>query len=150
MNKMINNYPDVKKLIKRFYGADEFIKGNTRYCLWIENDDLQLAKSIPSIRKRIENIKSFRLNSKKTATKKLATRPHQFEDLNISKNNCIIVPSVSSERRKYIPIGFLEKNVIVSNAAHVIYDPPLYLLSILCSYMHMKWVFTVGGYLGSR
>ena len=69
MNKMINNYPDVKKLIKRFYGADEFIKGNTRYCLWIENDDLQLAKSIPSIRKRIENIKSFRLNSKKTATK---------------------------------------------------------------------------------
>ena len=94
-------------------------------------------------------IKLFRLNSKKPATKKLAIRPHQFEDLNTSKNNCIIVPSVSSERRKYIPIGFLEKNVVVSNAAHVIYDPPLYLLSILCSYMHMKWVFAVGGYLGS-
>ncbi len=148
-NKIINEYPKTKKLIKKFYGADEFIKGKSRYCIWIENSDLELANSIPIIKKRIEKIKLFRLNSKKPATKKLAIRPHQFEDLNTSKNNCIIVPSVSSERRKYIPIGFLEKNVVVSNAAHVIYDPPLYLLSILCSYMHMKWVFAVGGYLGS-
>ena len=148
-NKIINEYPKTKRLIRKFYGADEFIKGKSRYCIWIENSDLELANSIPIIKKRIEKIKLFRLNSKKPATKKLAIRPHQFEDLNTSKNNCIIVPSVSSERRKYIPIGFLEKNVVVSNAAHVIYDPPLYLLSILCSYMHMKWVFAVGGYLGS-
>ena len=149
MNSLTNEYPKTKKMIKKFYGADEFIKGNTRYCLWIETNDLELAKSVPSIKEKIEKIKIFRLNSKKPATKKLAIRPHQFEDLNISKNNCIIIPSVSSERRKYIPIGFLEKNVVVSNAAHVIYDPPLYLLSILCSLMHMKWVFAVGGYLGS-
>ena len=148
-NELINKYPLSKKMIKNFYGADEFIKGNIRFCLWIENKDLDLIKSIPPILKKIEKIKIFRNNSKKPATKRLALRSHQFEDLNISKNNSIIIPSVSSEKRRYIPIGFLDKNVVVSNAAHVIFDPPLYLLAILCSYMHMKWVFTVGGYLGS-
>lgn len=147
-DEMINKYPKSAKLIKNFYGADEFIKGNIRFCLWITNEDLDLANSIPPILEKIKKIKTFRSNSKKIATQRLVLRPHQFEDLNISKNNSIIIPSVSSAKRRYIPIGFLDKDIVVSNAAHVIYDPPLHMLAILCSFMHMKWVFTVGGYLG--
>ncbi len=141
---------NVGKYIKRFIGSEEFINGIYRYCLWIEDTDLSEARTIDEITKRINNVKSARLASKKVATRKDAERPHQFAEIRYKNSPCIIVPSVSSEKRDYIPIGYLEAGTVISNAAFAIYDAELWLFGILTSRMHMAWVRIVGGRLETR
>jgi len=137
-------------LIKPFLGAHEYLHGKKRYCLWIDtNEKLEKAKKISVIRKKFENVYDMRIKSRDKGANDLAKRSHQFRDILQAKKSLIIVPSTTSERRNYIPIGFLDKNTIVSNASHVVYDPPPYVMSILSSKMHMSWVFSISGYLGS-
>jgi hypothetical protein len=147
---LIQKYPESKNLIRKLYGSDEFINSVERYCLWIENDKVELAYSFPEIKKRIEISKKHRLESKDKGTNKLALRPHQFRDLNLSKTHTLIVPSVSSERRLYFPIGFLNNDVIVSNSAQAIYDADYFLFGIIFSKIHNVWVRTIGGKLETR
>jgi hypothetical protein len=128
-------------------GAQEFIKDIKRFCLWIENEDNELALSIPPIRKRIESTQAFRLSSSDDGTKNLANKPHQFREMKKSKNHALIIPTVSSERREYIPIGFIDKKVVIIAPNQVIYDPELWLFSLVNAKMHMTWVRAVAGRL---
>ncbi|GGE27445.1 class I SAM-dependent DNA methyltransferase [Psychroflexus planctonicus] len=144
------NNNQILKYIKKYIGANEFIKGNYRYCLWLTDDDIKEAGEINEIAMRLDSCKKMRLNSKKKQTQKLASIPHKFGEIRYKKSSSVIIPSVSSERRNYIPIGFLDKNWIVSNSAFVIYDAEPWLFGIISSNMHMVWVKAVAGRLESR
>lgn len=143
--QLIEDYPQSEELIRRIYGADEFIKGKDAYCLWIDDAQLDLAMSIPPIRQRIEGNRRFRLYDSVDG-QELAERPHQFRE-HPEDDRKVIIPRVSSENRKYIPMGFLDENAIVSDSAFAIYDAPEWLFGILTSAMHMAWVRAIGGRL---
>jgi len=146
---LVKKYPETASIVKRFIGSSEFIRGNDRFCIWFDEESKNLAASIPSLKERINAVRSSRLNSKRTATKKLSNVPYRFAEIRHQKGTSIIVPSVSSERREYIPIGYLDDNTIISNLALAIYNPEPWVLSVLMSRMHNLWVKTIGGYLGT-
>ncbi len=146
---LINEDERSSIFIHRFLGSQEFIRGEEKYCLWITDEFLPIAISIPSIRRRIERCRESRIGSKRYATQKLAEKAHRFGEIRYKNTDKIIVPSVSSERREYIPIGYLDKDSVVSNLAFAIYDAPMWLFGILTSKIHMIWVKAVGGYLGT-
>ena len=137
-------------LIHPLLGALEFIRGEKRYCLWITDDLLPLALSIKSVALRIEKCRELRASSKRASTNVLADTPHQFGEIRYKNGNCIIVPGVSSEQRKYIPIGYLDAGTVITNSAFAVYDAPIWLFGILTSALHMVWVKTVGGKLETR
>lgn len=142
----IDNYPEYSRFLKRIYGSEEFINDIPRYCLWIDDKDLDTALQNPEIKKRVEQTKEYRLKSVDESGRKLALRAHQFREHPVL-SECIIVPAVSSERREYIPVGYLKAGIVVSNSAFAVYDAPIWLFGILTSKMHMTWVKTVGGRL---
>lgn len=142
---LLKESPEADKFVKRIFGSEEFINDKFRYCLWIDDKDLNEAMAIPEIARRIEATRQSRLESKDGA--ELAERPYQFRehpDIDVSK---IIIPRVSSERRNYIPIGFLDAGIVISDSAFAIYDAPIWLFGILTSRIHMDWVRAVGGRL---
>jgi len=149
-NKLIQEYPESEKFIRKLLGSSEFIRGNTRWCLWIDNDSLENAIKIPFIVDRIEKTHQHRVKSKDKGTQKLANRSHQFRDLSDYKNLAIIVPRVSSERREYIPIGFLYNGEVISDSAQAIYDPEQWMMGVISSKMHMIWMRAVAGRLEER
>jgi type II restriction/modification system DNA methylase subunit YeeA len=146
-NELLQQYPDAKEFIKRFMGAQEFIRGEERFCLWITKDNYEVAIEIPLIKKRIEECRKYRLASKRKETKVLANIPYQFGEVRHQNINAIIIPSVSSENREYIPIGNLDRNTVISNAANSVYTNQYFMLSILTSNIHMCWLKSVGGRL---
>ena len=139
-----------ESLIHPLLGALEFIRGEKRYCLWITDDLLPLALSIKPVWLRIKKCRESRASSKRANTNALADKPHQFGEIRYKDSNCIIVPGVSSEQRKYIPIGYLDAGTVITNSAFAVYDAPLWLFGVLTSAMHMVWVKTVGGKLETR
>lgn len=145
--ELVEAYPEAKKVIKKATGSFEFINGVSRYCIWVDQTNLCIAEKIPPILRRFELTKSHRLNSKDKGTNKLASRPNQFRDLKQAIKSSIIIPSVSSERRTYIPIGILGSDTIVTNSAQVIYDSEVYVFAIVTSQIHMAWVRAVSGRL---
>ena len=135
-----------KRFIRRFYGSAEFIRSEERYCLWIQNEHLDEALRIPGIRQRIDRVRAIRLESPKAATRAMASRPHAFGEVRqIGREVIVIVPSVSSESREYLPVGLEPAGTIVSNLAFAIYDAPLWNLSLIASRLHLVWVGTVCG-----
>ncbi len=148
--KLLFEYPQAAVYLKRLIGADEFIKGTERWCLWITDKDLDLAMNIPEIKKRIDKVRVFRQSSKKIATKKSASVSHKFGEIRFKSSESVIIPSVTSEDRQYIPMDYLSKDVVVTNRAHVILDCPAYVFGIITSRMHMVWVKSVAGRLESR
>lgn len=145
-NNFIVQYPDYSKFIKQIYGSYEFINDIKRYCLWIDDNDLNFALTNSEIARRIEQTRKFRMSSPDISGRKLSSTSHQFRE-HPELSECIIIPAVSSERRKYIPIGYLDEGTVVSNSAFAIYDAPKWLFAVLTSKMHMAWVKTVGGRL---
>lgn len=143
--QLLDEYPQSGVLIRRIYGSEEFIKDKEAYCLWIDDDQLALAESIPPIKARIDANRIFRLHESKDG-QELAKKPHQFRE-HPKDAEKIIIPSVSSENRYYIPIGHLGADIVISNAAFALYDAETWLFGILTSAMHMVWVKTVGGRL---
>lgn len=144
---LIETGPDAIKFIRPILVSQELIRGELRYCLWIEQKDFDEAYSIPKIGERIDAVEKARLNSSRANTRELATVPYRFGEVRYKHTECIIVPSVSSERREYIPMDYLDAGTIISNAAFAVYDASLWLFGILTSRMHMTWVRTVGGRL---
>lgn len=142
---IVNAFPEALPIIKQYHGADSYINGGIRYCLWITDDDLQLALSIPPIKERIDKVRDFRLKSKAESTAQWADRPHMFKQRAHKDTDALIIPSVSSERRIYVPIGLLSSDTIISNAAYAIYDANIFIFSILCARMHVVWLQAVGG-----
>ena len=136
-----------KKFIRRIYGSSEFIRGNTRFCLWIEDENLEEAKKIETIKKRIDMVYEVRKESKDQGTRSLAARPHQMRELNIGKTYTVIVPRTSSANRQYLPCGLIDKNSTVTDAAFAIFDAPLWSISLIGSRMHRVWISTVCGRL---
>jgi hypothetical protein len=146
-NTLVSKYPQLQKFIRKFVGSQEFIRSMERYCLWFKNEDLEDIKDIPEIQKKFDNIRKNRLNSKDEGLRKLALRPHQFRDLNETTTSSIVIPIVSSERREYIPCGFVNKDCIIPNSAQAIYDAEPWIFGVISSRMHMVWVRAVGGRL---
>jgi hypothetical protein len=136
------------KFIKRFYGSKEFINGETRYCIWVKDEDLTTAKEIPSIQKQIQLVKEARLKSKDAYARSLAKRPHQFKTPRIAKRNVIVTPRVSSENRPYLPVGIVDNNAIIGDRNFALYDSPLWCVSLIASRLHWVWIGTVCVRLG--
>ena len=149
-NELVGKYPILKQFIRKFVGSQELIRQQERYCLWFKNQDLPIVENISEIQKKFKKIVSNRLQSKDEGLRKLASRPHQFRDLNETKLNSIVVPIVSSEQREYIPCGFVDNQTIIPNSAQAIYDPEIWIFGVICSKMHMVWVRAVGGKLEDR
>ncbi|WP_430013962.1 class I SAM-dependent DNA methyltransferase [Microcystis ichthyoblabe FBCC-A1114] len=141
--------PKAEKWIKPYTGAQEFINGYSRYCLWLVDISPRELKTLPEVIKRVDRVKNFRLKSKAAATRKFAATPTLFCQIAQPDTNYLLVPRVSSERRKYIPIGFMNKNVIGNDQVLLIPNANLYLFGILTSEMHMAWVKYVCGRLKS-
>ncbi len=147
--RLLEVYPNSAKYIKNYMGADDFINGIVRYCLWILPKEQNEASLIPPIKERIDRVYEMRISSKKAATRKDAERAYQFSEPRYSESESVIMPSVSSERRTYIPIGYLDSNTVVSNSAFAAYEAPLWLFGILETKVHMLWTKAVAGYLGT-
>jgi hypothetical protein len=143
---LLNSHPESNAFVKRLYGSRDYLNGEQRYCLWIDDHSLSKANAICEVKSRIEKVRQFRSNGGEVA-RGIASRPHQFRYTHQASDNVIIAPRVSSERRPYIPFGLLSKNCIVSDSAQAVYDAELWHLSILLSLLHMSWVRTVAGRL---
>src|SRR5699024_2402958 len=148
-DELIKDYPQSKQVIRRFMGAREYINNIELHCLWIKPESLNIIRKISPIRDRLENVKNHRLNSKRKSTQELAYTPYAFGEHRQPHSDYLIVPRVSSENRRYIPIGYLSKNVITSDAALIIPEAKLYHFAILSSNVHMSWMRTVAGRLKS-
>ena len=149
MLDFIAKEPQSRQYFHPWYGAQEFIHQKPRYCLWLGDCSPAEIRKMPHCMKRVENVRNFRLASKSAGTVKLADRPTRFHVENMPEGNYIIIPSTSSERRRYIPIGFLSANDISSNAVHIIPNATLYHFGVLQSNVHMAWIRTVCGRLKS-
>ena len=147
---LISEDSRAETLIHPLLGALEFIRGEKRFCLWITDNLLPLALSIRPVALRIEKCREIRASSKRISTNVLSNYPHQFGEIRYKDSNCIIVPGVSSEQRKYIPIGYLDAGTVITNSAFAVYDAPVWLFGVLTSEMHMVWVKTIGGKLETR
>ena len=147
----IKTEPDAKKFIRELLGAEEFINGTKRYCLWLVNATPAELRKMPLVMKRIEAVKKMRFSSKKEATRNWAAYPYLFtENRQPESGNYLLVPSTSSENRHYIPLGFIDSSVISSNANLLIPDATLYEFGIMTSSVHNAWMRAVGGRLESR
>ena len=138
------------RFIRRIMGSAEFIRGLSRYCLWIEDKHLDDALEIPMIRKRIEAVRVKRLASRDSGANKMAQRAHQFREMNFGTRSTIIVPIVSSESRDYLPVGYVLAGTIISNLAFALYDAPLWSMALIASRLHLVWIATVCGKLETR
>lgn len=146
-SELINNFPESAKYIKRIYGAKEYLYDIKRWCIWVEASEYDAVLKIKPFTERIKKVQKFRLDSKDDGTKKHAERPFQFRDTNTTKKTSLIFPQTTSENRDYVPIGFLGNDVIISNAARVIYEAEPWLLALLSSKMHNLWLRAVSGRL---
>ncbi|OQB43915.1 MAG: hypothetical protein BWY02_02939 [bacterium ADurb.Bin157] len=145
----ITKEPAAKPYIRYLLGAEEFINNKKRYCLWLENVQPNELKSLPMIMARIDAVKRFRLASSKEATRKYAAYPSRFMEIRQPKSDYILIPRHSSESRTYVPIGFVSKDVISSDANMIIPDASLYEFGVLTSLMHMSWMRHVCGRIKS-
>lgn len=135
-----------QRFIRRTYGSAEFIRGLERYCLWIEDAHLDEALGITAVAKRIAGVRQMRLASTKHATVETAQTAHRFGEVRQKGDETvIIVPSVSSESRECLPVGYAEKGTIVTNLAFALYDAPLWNMALIASRLHLVWIATVCG-----
>ncbi len=149
-DEIIQAYPEAEDFICPLVGASEFIKGTCRWCLWIDDSKVSDAKDIPPLADRIEKVKRMREESKKAATRELASVPHRFAEIRHSASQSIIIPAHTSENRQYIPFGFLDSSAIVTNSSQVIYNSEPWVFGVISSRMHMSWVRATCGMLETR
>lgn len=146
----VQKEPASEKYFKRWYGAEEFINSCPRWCLWLGDADPVELSNLPECMKRVMAVREFRLRSTSAGTVKLADRPTRFHVENVPKGNYLLIPRVSSEKRLYVPIGFMNPDVLCSDSAHLIPNATLYHFGVLTSIIHNAWMRVVGGRLESR
>lgn len=149
MRAFIKKEPKSEPYFKKWIGADEFINGWYRYCLWLGDCSPAEIRSMPECYKRVLAVRDFRLASKSEGTRKLADKPTRFHVENMPKGNYIVIPETSSEKRRYTPIGFLTPDILCSNAIRLAPNTTLYHFGILTSNVHMAWMRVVCGRLKS-
>lgn len=148
--KLVAEAPEAARFLRRYFGANELLHSTLRWCVWIEDQEIERASSIPQLNERIQGVLKFRTKSEGKTTNEYAKTPHKFAQRNHVEGDTIVLPCHSSENREYIPIGYFSDGSIVSNAAQVIYDASPLIFAPLMSRMHMVWCRTVGGALESR
>ena len=146
---LLQQEPNAKKFVRRFIGAVEFINRIPRYCLWLQDVKPSELRQLPLVMQRVQAVKAFRLASKRKVTNDLAATPTQFAFVSHPNSRYLLIPSVSSERRSFIPIGFIPPKVITSNLCLLIPHAKLFDFGILSSTMHNAWMRTVCGRLKS-
>ncbi|ACR17092.1 class I SAM-dependent DNA methyltransferase [Corynebacterium kroppenstedtii] len=144
-NALVQAFPETQRFLKKYIGAADYIRGNDRYCLWIEDQDVEAASLIPEVADRLDTVARFRSESKAASTREYAAYPNRFRQRAYKPTDSIIVPSVSSERREYVPIGFLGPDTVISNLAFATYNAEPWLFALLTSKIHMVWLGAVGG-----
>ncbi len=149
MEEFIRKEPASASYFKPWYGSEEFINRRPRYCLWLGDCSPAVLRSMPECMKRVQAVRDFRLASNSPVTQKIAEKPTHFHVENMPSGNYIVIPKVSSERRKYIPIGFLSKDNLSSDLVFIMPDATLYHFGILTSSVHMAWTRVVCGRLKS-
>ena len=149
MNEFIAHEPNSKKYFRKWYGAKEFINNEPRYCLLLKDCPPNELKRMPLVYQRVKNVREFRLASKSAGTRKLADKPTRFHVENFPTGNYLLIPRVSSENRRYVPIGFMNPDDLASDSVHIVPNATLYHFGILTSSIHMTWLRTVGGRLKS-
>jgi hypothetical protein len=141
----------ISRRLYPFIGSSEFIDGTARYCLWLEDEQLDEISGSPELAKRLNQVKEFRLDSDKLPTRRLADRPHAFSEKRQPQLvPLILVPKVSSESRGYVPVGVYPTGTVVSDNAFAIHHLELWQLAILSSKLHFSWIITVCGQLETR
>ena len=150
MEEFVVKEPYAKKWFKPWYGAQEFINQKPRWCLWLGNCSPAELRKMPECIKRVEAVRAFRLASKSAGTVKLAQKPTHFHVENMPKGNYIVIPEVSSEKRKYIPIGYMDETVLCSNKLRLMPDATTYHFGVVNSNVHMAWMRAVCGRLEMR
>ena len=149
MQEFITKEPASREWFKPWYGSQEFINRKPRYCLWLGKCPPNILRKMPECMKRVVAVRDFRLSSSSAGTVKLADKPTRFHVENMPEGTYILVPEVSSERRRYVPMGFMTPDVLCSNLVKIIPDASLYHFGILTSNVHMAWMRTVCGRLKS-
>lgn len=141
--------PIAAKYIRQIYGATEYINSKARYCLWLVGITPTEILNSKFIKERVENVRQYRLESKKETTRKSADTPTLFQEIRQPNSQYIIIPRHSSETRKYIPFGFVDPEIIVNDAVQIIPDTELYHFGVMMSNVHMGWTRAVCGRIKS-
>ena len=148
-NDIVKKYPDAKEFIKRYIGSDDFINNKHRYCLWLKDVSPSKYRKNTIITERISHVADIRKKSPTKSVQKAADIPMLFTQIRQPETDYLAVPEVSSEKRRYIPIGYLSADVIGSNKLYIISNATLYMFGVLTSNVHMAWVRVVSGRLKS-
>lgn len=145
----VQSEPASEAYFRLWYGSDEFINSRPRYCLWLGNCPPNELRRMPECMKRVQAVRDYRLASPSAGTRKLAEKPTRFHVENMPKGNFIVIPEVSSERRRYVPMGYMDDSVLCSNKVRLMPNATLYHFGVLNSNVHMAWMRAVCGRLKS-
>jgi hypothetical protein len=142
--KIVSNMPTSSRFIRPLYGSKEFISALPRACLWIYEEEIESALTIPAISKKLEDVTTSRRAATKDKTaQKLANMPYRFREQFVSNSHTLIVPRVSSENRNFLPIGIVSSEAIIQEKAFALYDAPLWNMALIASRLHWVWIGTV-------
>ncbi len=148
-DEALKNEPEIEPYIRRIYGASEYINNKERYCLWLVDASPATIRNSNFIAQRVKQVKEFRANSSKEATRKSADFPTLFQEIRQPTTSYIVVPRHSSGNRTYVPFGFVSSEIIVNDAVSIIPNATLYLFGVLTSSVHFAWMRAFCGYLGT-
>ena len=148
-NNLISTYPETKDFIRRFISADDYINNKYRYCIWLKGIEPNRFRKNPIIMERLKKVAACRKKSPTASVRRAAETPMLFTQIRQPNTVYLAVPEVSSEKRRYIPIGYLSPQIIGSNKLYMIPDATLYMFGILTSNVHMAWMRVVAGRLKS-
>jgi len=149
-DRLVSENPSAAPFIKRYVGSREIINGGGRWCIWVENSELEDANAIDEFRRRFDKVRILRMESNGSQANENAATPHRFVFAPHSNHAAIAIPNVSSERRQYLPCDITGYWTVVSNLASVIYDTPLWNMALIASRLHLIWIATVCGKLETR
>ncbi|EED33275.1 hypothetical protein NOR53_1987 [gamma proteobacterium NOR5-3] len=149
MEELVQKAPCSRKFIKRYVGSQEIINGGDRWCIWIEPSDIEEAERIKPLKHRFEAVEKFRRSGGKQANDNAST-PYRFVFAPHTSGTALAVPNASSEKRPYLPCEFMNGSTVVSNLASVVYQSPVWNLSVVVSRLHLVWIATVCGKLTTR
>ncbi|HEM4403561.1 TPA: class I SAM-dependent DNA methyltransferase [Streptococcus suis] len=149
-NKLLLEYPNAEKFLKKIINATDLMNGTFSYAIWIEDHQVDEAKSIPEIASRIEAVRQVRTMTKGVSAKSVAETPWRFGQIKHKELPALVLPVTSSESREYLPVDYLEAGIITTNSNCVLFDAPIWLVGVLGSKMHLCWLREVGGKLDSR
>lgn len=149
LSEFLAKEPKAEKFVRKIYGSVEFINGIDRWCLWLKDVNTIEWRNLPEVMKRVQAVRDFRLKSTKQATVRLADVPYLFAEIRQADKDYIIIPRVSSENRRYIPFGFVSKEILVNDRVTMLPNGTLFSFGILTSQMHNAWMRQVCGRLKS-